>query len=225
MTELFQNPLFGIVLALLTFEIGVVINKKIKTPLANPLLISIILSIATLKIFDIPFDSFNKGGSIISMFLAPATVGLAVSIYTQIDMLKKNLIPILAGSVAGSITAMMSVYIMCRIFKLDEKITMAMMPKSVTSAIAMEVSQQIGGEVPITVAAVVVTGIFGAIIAPLLIKLFKVKDSIAVGVAIGACSHVAGTSKAMEIGEVEGAMSSIAVSTVGFMTVIFSLLI
>lgn len=223
MKEIFENPLFGIILSIFTYELGVLLNKKLKSPIVNPLLISIVLCIVTLKIFNIPYDSYNKGGSIISMFLTPATVALAVSIYNQVNLLKKNLIPILVGSAVGSMASMMSVYFMCRAFKLDEKITNAMIPKSVTTPIAIEVSSSLGGEVPITVAAVVITGILGAILAPTLIKLFKVKDSVAVGVAIGACSHAAGTSKAMEIGEIEGAMSSIAISTAGFMTVIISM--
>lgn len=225
MEQIFQNPLFGIILCIFTYEFGILINKKLKTPIANPLLIGIILCIVILKLFHIPFDSFNKGGSIISMFLAPATVALAVSIYNQYQLLKENLLPIIIGCSVGSLASMFSVYSLCRLFKLDEKITLAMIPKSVTSPIAMAVSEQIGGIVPVTVSAVVLTGILGAILAPTLIKLFRVKDSVAVGVAIGTCSHAAGTTKAMEIGDVEGAMSSIAIGIAGFMTVIFAMFI
>lgn len=225
MKEIFQNPLFGIILCIFTYELGILLNKKLKTPIANPLLIGIVLCIVVLKIFNIPFASFNKGGSIISMFLAPATVALAVSIYTQYKLLKENLFPIIIGCAVGSLASMSSVYILCKLFRLDEKITYAMVPKSVTTPIAMAVSEQLGGVVPVTVSAVVLTGILGAIFAPTFIKLFRVKDSVAVGVAIGTCSHAAGTTKAMEIGDVEGAMSSIAIGIAGFMTVIFAMFI
>ena len=143
--------------------------------------------------------------------------------WSAIDLLKKNLFPILAGSAAGSAASMGSVWLLCRLFKLDEKVTVSLLPKSVTTPIAMGVSEQLGGIVSITVAAVVFTGILGAILAPLFIKLFRIKDPVAAGLAIGACSHAVGTSKALELGEAEGAMSSIAIGVCGLMTVLFSL--
>lgn len=148
--------------------------------------------------------------------LAPATAALAISIYSQLPLLKKNLLPIIAGTAVGSAVSMTSVWMMCKAFGLDEKLTASMLPKSVTTPIAMEVSNQLGGIVPVTVAAVIMTGILGAVLAPTLIKLFKIDDAIATGVAIG-------TSKAIEIGEIEGAMSGIAIGVAGVITVIYSL--
>lgn len=223
MDAVFSSPLFGIVLCIFTFEIGVWLNRKTHSPLANPLLIAVALCIAFLQIFSIPLADFNEGGRMISMFLAPATAALALSIYGQIDVLKKNLLPIAAGTLVGSLTSIISVLGLCKLFGLSDELTASLIPKSVTTPIAMEISQQQGGIVYITVAAVIVTGIFGAIFAPTLLKLFQVKDPVEAGIAIGTCSHALGTSKAVELGEVEGAMSGIAIGAAGIFTVLLSM--
>ncbi len=223
MSEIYASPLFGIVLCIFSFEIGLWINRKTHSPLANPLLITVVICIAVLQIFSIPLESFQQGGDIITMFLAPATAALSLSIYNQLDTLKKNLLPILAGTLTGSITSIGSVIGLCKLFGLDEELTASLIPKSVTTPIAMEVSRQHGGIVSITVAAVIVTGIFGAILAPVLIKLFRVKNPVEAGIAIGTCSHALGTSKALEIGETEGAMSGIAIGVAGIITVVLTM--
>lgn len=223
MSEIYASPLFGIVLCIFSFEIGLWINRKTHSPLANPLLIAVVICIAVLQIFSIPLESFQQGGDIITMFLAPATAALSLSIYNQLDTLKKNLLPILAGTLTGSITSIGSVIGLCKLFGLDEELTASLIPKSVTTPIAMEVSRQHGGIVSITVAAVIVTGIFGAILAPVLIKLFRVRNPVEAGIAIGTCSHALGTSKALEIGETEGAMSGIAIGVAGIITVVLTM--
>lgn len=223
MTEWFSSPLFGVVLSILAYALGVWVNKKLRTPIANPLLIAILLVIAFLKLTGIPLDAYRKGGDFISMFLAPATACLAVSIYSQRKLLKKNLFPVLAGSAAGSAASMGCVRLLCRLFRVEDSFTASLLPKSVTTPIAMGVAEQLGGVVPVTVAAVIFTGILGAVLAPALIRLFRVKDPVAAGLAIGACSHAVGTSKALELGEAEGAMSSIAIGVCGLMTVLFSM--
>lgn len=223
MSEIVASPYFGIALSILAFEIGVWINKKTKSSIANPLLIAIIIVIGVLKIFNIPLESYNEGGEIITIFLAPATASLAISIYSQLPILKKNLLPIIAGTAVGSAVSMTSVFVLCKAFHLDEKLVVSMLPKSVTTPIAMEISTQLGGIVPVTVAAVVVTGILGAVLTPMLIKLFKIDNAVAVGLAIGTSSHAVGTSKALEIGEIEGAMSGIAIGVSGIITVIYAL--
>lgn len=225
MNEIFSSPFFGIVLCIAAYEIGVYINRKTRSAIANPLLIAIAIIIVILKVFNIPLKSFNVGGSIVSMFLAPATAVLAISIYSKLDILKKNLIPILAGTLVGSIVSMTSAFLLCKAFGLDKSLIASMIPKSVTTPIAMEISKQGGGIIPVTVAAVIVTGILGAILAPILIKVFKVDNPVARGVAIGTSSHAVGTSKAIEIGEIEGAMSGIAIGIAGIMTVILSIFI
>ena len=225
MAELFASPFFGISLSVIAFWIGVSIQKKTGLVLCNPLLIAIVLVSAVLLVCRIPYESYNVGGTIINMFLAPATACLAVSIYTQINLLKENWLPIVVGCTAGSITSMGSIYIMCRLFRLDEAISASLIPKSVTTPIAVSISQSLGGIQAITVVAVILTGILGSIFAPVLIKLFRVKDPVAAGLAIGACSHAVGTSKALELGETEGAMSGLAIGICGILTVIFSLVL
>ena len=218
MKEWLSSPLFGIVLSISAFAAGTFIQKKLKTPLANPLVIAIALIIALLNVLDIPFEDFNQGGQIITMLLAPATAVLALSIYNQLDVLKKNFLPTLAGCLAGSVAAIVSIVLMCRAFGLDQTLTASLLPKSVTMPIAVGISEQHGGLTSVTVAAVVVTGVFGTVFAPLLVRLFRVKNPVASGVAIGASSHVGGTSTAIGMGEIEGAMSSIAIGVAGLIT-------
>ena len=223
MSEIFASPFFGIALSILAFLIGVEIRKRTGVELCNPLLIATVLVAAVLLLCRIPYEDYDQGGAVINMFLAPATACLAVSIYTRIQLLKENWLPILVGCTAGSITSMGSIYGLCRLFRLDEAMTASLLPKSVTTPIAIEVSQSLGGIQAITVAAVIITGILGSIFAPLLIKIFRVKDPVAAGLAIGACSHAVGTSKALELGETEGAMSGLAIGVCGIITVIVSL--
>ena len=223
MSELFASPFFGIALSIVAFSIGVWIQKKTGLVICNPLIIAIVLVSGVLLLFKIPYESYNEGGSIINMFLAPATSCLAVSVYTRMELLKKNWLPILAGCVAGSLTSMGSVFLLCRLFGLDEAMTYSLVPKSVTTPIAVGIAESHGGISSITVAAVILTGIMGSILAPFLIRIFRVKDSMTAGLAIGACSHAMGTSKAVELGETEGAMSGLAIGICGIVTVIFSL--
>lgn len=223
MLELCESPFFGIALSIAAFWIGEKIQKKTGFVICNPLIIAIVIIIGVLLIFKIPYESYNRGGAIINMFLAPATACLAVSIYSKIDMLKKNWIPILVGCTAGSLASMLSVYGLCRLFGLDEKMTNSLIPKSVTTPIAVSISGSHSGIVPVTVVAVIFTGILGSIFAPYLIRLFRVNDPMAAGLSIGACSHAVGTSKALELGETEGAMSGLAIGICGILTVIFSL--
>lgn len=223
MAELFASPFFGISLSIVAFLIGVQLRKKTGLELCNPLLIAIVLVSAVLLVCRIPYEDYNQGGAVINLFLSPATACLAVSIYTRIQLLKENWLPILVGCTAGSLTSMGSIYGLCRLFRLDEAVTASLLPKSVTTPIAISVSQSLGGIQAITVVAVIITGILGSIFASLLIKLFRVKDPVAAGLAIGACSHAVGTSKALELGETEGAMSGLAIGVCGILTVVISL--
>lgn len=225
MENLTSSPLFGIVLCILTFELGVWLQKKLKTPLCNPLLIAIALIIAILQVFRIPLEHFMVGGDMISLFLAPATAVLALSIYSQLEVLKKHFLPVLCGCLAGSVVSMVSAAGLCMAFGLDKTLTAAMLPKSVTTPIAMEISQQHGGLVAVTVAAVILTGILGAILSPLLIRIFRISHPVAQGVGIGTSSHAVGTTKAVELGEIQGAMSGISIGVSGIITVVLSLFV
>ena len=222
MKEWISSPFFGIVLSILAYEAGLWLNRKTKSPLANPLLIAILLVIGVLLLFRIPLESYQQGGQFISLFLAPATASLAITVYRNLDILKRNLFPVLVGCITGALTSMGSVWLLCRAFRLDESLTASLLPKSTTTPIAIEIASQLGGQAPITVTAVILTGILGAILAPYLIKWFRIGNAVAAGLAIGASSHAMGTSKAIELGEVEGAMSSIAIGDSGRATVLFA---
>ncbi len=222
--SMFTNSyLFGIILSIAAFSLGAWLNRKTKLPLFNPLLIAVIVVILVVQVFAIPLDHYRKGAQFISVFLTPATAALAVSIYNQRKILGQYFAPVLIGCLMGSIASMVSAYLLCRAFGLEDALVATMLPKSVTTPIAMAISEALGGIVPVTVAAVILTGILGAMIAPLLCKVFRVKDPVVQGVAIGTCSHAIGTTKAMEMGEIQGAMSSIAIGVAGLMTVILSL--
>ena len=223
MSDIFASPFFGITISILAFFIGLEIQKRTKIALCNPLLLAIILVIVFLKIFGISYDDYNEGGAIINMFLAPATACLAVSIYTKRRILKESWLPILVGCTVGCLASMGSVLVMCHLFGLDEAMPASLTPKSVTTAIAISVAESHGGIAPVTVVAVLLTGILGSIITPVMIRLLRVKNPVEAGIAIGACSHAVGTSKAIEIGETEGAMSGLAIGVCGIITVVFSM--
>lgn len=220
MKALIDTPNFGIILSLVAFEIGLLINRRTRSALLNPLLLAIILVIGTLLTFNIPIESYNKGGSFILFFLGPATVVLAVPLFKQIELLKKNIIPILGGILAGSVTSISSVVLLSRLFNVDLSVAVSMLPKSVTTAIGMEISKQIGGITSLSVAVIVLTGIAGAVIGPAVCSLLRIRDEVAVGVSIGTASHAVGTSKAMELGETQGAMSGLSIGIAGLITVI-----
>lgn len=225
MSELFSSPYFGVALSVAAFGIGVKLQQKLKTPVCNPLIVAIVLIAGVLLIFKIPYEAYNAGGEIINMFLAPATSCLAVAIYAKIKILKQYWLPILVGCTMGSAASMLSVYGLCRLFGLDESLTVSLLPKSVTTPVAVSITESAGGVVPITVVAVIGTGILGSMIAPLLIRIFKVTEPMAAGLAIGASSHAVGTSKAVELGEVEGAMSGLAIGVCGIITVLISMVV
>ncbi len=225
MSEAFSSPFFGIFLTVLTYEFGVWLYRKTKLSLFNPLLISVLLCILFLVLTKIPLTSYQIGGNMIAVFLGPATAVLALSIYTRLSILKKYLIPVLAGTLVGSVVSVSTVLLLCQIFHMDSILTRSLIPKSVTTPFAIGISDSIGGNSSISVAAVVMTGILGASLAPFLIRLLKLQNPIAAGVAIGTASHAAGTAKALEIGETEGAMSGVAIGLSGVFTVILSVVI
>lgn len=220
MKEIIQSPLFGIFISLIAFEIGMLLYRKTKLPIFNPLLISIVIIITVLTVLKIDIKDYDRGGQYISFFLAPATVVLAVPLYKKIKLLKAYFVPILAGIIMGSISGMASIILFSYGFGLKKPINVSLIPKSITVPIGVEVSKQLGGIPAITVAAIVITGIIGAVIGPTICKIFKIKDKVAIGIAMGTASHAVGTTKAIELGEIEGAMSSLAIGVTGIITVI-----
>lgn len=219
MEILTENILFGIIISLLAFEAGLLIYKKTKFPLFNPLLIAIALVIGFLIVFNIDVDTYNKGGQFINMFLGPATVVLAVPLYKQLNLLKKYLLPILVGILLGSSIGISSVILLANIFGFEKVLTISLLSKSVTTPIGIEITKQLGGLAPVTVLSIIISGIIGSILGPLLCKKFKINHKVAIGIAIGTASHAVGTSKALELGETEGAMSSLSIGIAGIMTV------
>ena len=223
MNSIVQNSLFfGVVLTFFAYEIGLIISKKFKLALFNPLLIATIFIIGILLLFDIEYETYQQGAKYISYFLTPATVSLAIPLYRQLELLKKHPVAIMGGILAGVLTALLSIFVMSLLFDLNHEQYVTLLPKSITTAIGMGVSEKMGGLVALTVVAISVTGIAGNVMARFVLKMVKVKDPIAQGLAIGTSSHVLGTTKAMEIGQVQGAMSSLAIVVAGVLTVVFS---
>ena len=225
MEAIFNTPYFGLVLCIGTYLIGLWVQKKTKWLLANPLMIAVLLSIGVILLLDIPYEWFNKGGSILQMMLGPVTALLALGIYNQRAVLKEYFIPVLAGCIAGSVTSIVSVLALCRVFGVDKAVTAALMPKSCTTPIAVSIAESHGGLAAIAAFAVMITGIIGALCAPLFSKWFGIKDPVAQGLATGASSHALGTTRAREMGEVQGAVSSIAIGVCGLISVVLSLFV
>ena len=223
MNDIFaSSATIGVVISLLAYEIGAFLRKKTKKTFMNPLLISIVLVIVFLLVFDIKYENYNRSAQYISYLLTPATVSLAIPLYRQIELLKKNIGAILIGISSGVLTSLVSVLLLSLIFGLSHAEYVTLLPKSITAAIGMVVSEELGGYATITVAIIAVTGILGNMVAESVCKFIRIKSPIARGLAIGTSSHAAGTSKAMEMGQIEGAMSSLAIVIAGLLTVILA---
>lgn len=221
MNELILNSATsGVVLSFLAYEIGVYLKKKTRLALCNPLLIAMLLVIAFLVVTDIDYESYNASAKYLSYLLTPATVSLAIPLYQQLELLKKHMFAIFAGILAGVIASLGSICVMSFWFGLSHEEYVTLLPKSITTAIAMGVSEELGGYVTITVISIMITGILGNMVAEIVCKLFRVKYAVSRGLAIGTASHAVGTAKAMEMGEVEGAMSSLAIVVAGLCTVV-----
>lgn len=216
-----SSPLFGLTLSAAAWWAGRRVQKKIG-PLP-PLLTAAALIIAVLSLFRIPYERYAAGGNFIKLMLGPVTAVLALNIYNQRSILKEHFLPVLAGCLAGSLTSVGSVLALCKAFHVDDALAASLLPKSVTTAIAIGIAESRGGIGGIAAAAVMVAGLTGAVFAPLFARLFHIADPVAEGLAIGACSHALGTTRAMEIGPVQGAMSSIAICVCGILTSILVL--
>lgn len=220
MKEVMSNSVyFGVAVSLLAYIAGMCLKKKFKLSILNPLLVSIVLVIALLIIFDIDYESYNQGGRYISYFLTPATVCLAIPLYQQLDLLKKNFKAIMIGILTGVLTSLLSILALSVIFKLSHELYVTLLPKSITTAIGIAVSEELGGINTITVAVIVLTGIAGNVMGEGVCRMFKIKNPISVGLAFGTSSHAIGTAKALELGEVQGAMSSLSIAVSGLLTV------
>ena len=204
----------------MAYIIGALLKKKSKLAIFNPLLISIVLTIIMLVIADIDYDVYVQGADYLSWFLTPATVCLAIPLYEQWELLKHNVKAVMLGITSGVLTSLTTVLVLSLIMHLSHEEYVTLLPKSITTAIGMGVSEELGGYVTITVAVIIVTGVIGNIFGELICKIFRITEPISKGIAFGSASHAIGTAKAMELGDVEGAMSSLSIAVSGILTVV-----
>ena len=217
-----ESVFFGALVSLAGYELGLILKKKFKLAIFNPLLIGSVSVIAVLLLLDLDYESYNEGGKYLSYLLTPATVSLAVPLYEQLGLLKKNLKAVAAGILSGVIASVVGVFALCKLFGMNHHQYVTLLPKSITTAIGMGVSEELGGIVTITVAVIVITGVLGNVIADLVYKVFGIEEPVAKGLALGTASHAIGTAKAMELGMTEGAMSSLAIAVAGLLTAVLA---
>lgn len=215
-----NSAYFGVTVSLIGYGAGIMLKKKFKYAFLNPLLISIIFVIGVVTLCGVDYESYENSAQYLSYLLTPATVCLAVPLYQQMTLLRKNLVAVACGILAGVLASLGSVLLLAFLFGLEHDVYVTLLPKSITTAIGMGVSEELGGLVTITVAVIIVTGVIGNVIGEAVCKLFRIYEPIAKGLALGTSSHAIGTAKALEMGEVEGAMSSLAIAVAGLLTVI-----
>lgn len=223
MNEFLQDSMFaGVTISLIAYLIGVMLKKKFESGIFNPLLISIVVSILVLAIGKVDYETYNEGAKYLSWLLTPATVCLAIPLYEQWSLLKKHYKAVMLGLAAGTVTSLSTVLGLSLLCGLSHKEYVTLLPKSITTAIGMGVSEELGGYVTITVAVIIITGVFGNMFGELICKIFRITEPVSKGLAFGASSHAIGTAKAIEIGEIEGAMSSLAIAVSGVLTVVLA---
>ncbi len=224
MQAMINSPLFGLTLTLVAYVFATWLYRKTKFILFAPLITAVTIILVVLQLLAVPLEMYQNGADIISLLLIPATASIAYSIYQQSKILKEHLLPILLGTLVGATVSIASIMGLAQLFQLPHDLMVSLLPKSTTTAIAVELAEAHGGILGVTMAAVLVTGVFGAMFAPLWIRIFRIRNRVAAGVAIGTSSHGLGTAKALEIGELEGAMSGLAMGISGFFTVLVFLL-
>ncbi len=221
MKEIFECSAFaGVALSLVAYYIGVFLKKKLKLAIFNPLLVSILITVIVLIVGKVDYDTYNESAKYLSWLLTPATVCLAIPLYEQVELLKEHYVAVFLGIISGVLTSMGVVLVLAKLFSLSHKEYVTLLPKSITTAIGMGVSEELGGYVTITVAVIVITGVLGNILAELVLKIFRITEPVSKGIATGSAAHAIGTAKAMEMGEIEGAMSSLSIAVSGILTVI-----
>lgn len=223
MDEFLKTSMFaGVTVSLLAYYLGTLLKKKFKLGILNPLLVSIAFTILILVCADVDYEIYSQGATYLSWFLTPATVCLAIPLYEQWELLKKNYKAVILGIIAGVLTSLGTVYVLAKLMGLSHEEYVTLLPKSITTAIGMGVSEELGGYVTITVAVIVVTGVIGNILGEFICKIFRITEPISKGLALGTSAHAIGTVKAMELGEIEGAMSSLSIAVAGILTVILA---
>ena len=220
MAELLENSVFFAVFAGIAFYLlGDFLRKKLRIGFLNPLLVSVALTITLIVCLDIDYGKYSEGAKYLSYLLTPATVSLAIPLYRQLHALRGNTSAVFAGILSGTAASLSCIYAMSAIFGLTHEEYVTMLPKSITTAIGMDVSEELGGNVSLTAAAIITTGILGNAAGELVLRLFRIKEPAAKGVALGTAAHAIGTSKAMQLGDTEGAVSSLSLVVSGIITV------
>ena len=223
MTDFCNNSVyFGVAISLVGYVIGVQLKKKFKLAVLNPLMISIIFVVGVVLLFKLDYPSYKKQAEILNYLLTPATIALAIPLYQQLSLLRKNLLAVICGIISGVFASMSSVLAMSVLFSLSHEDFVTLLPKSITTAIGMGVSEELGGVQTITVAVIIVTGVLGNVIGEGVCKLFRITEPVSRGLALGTAAHAIGTAKALEMGEIEGAMSSLSIAVAGLLTVVFA---
>lgn len=220
MSFMAQSLYFGVVISLLTYWFGMWLKKRLGWAVLNPILTSVAMVIVFLKALKVDYGVYNEGAKYISYLLTPATVCLAIPLYKHLELLKKNWMAVAAAILAGVAASAASIFVLCLLFRMEHVYYVTLLPKSITTAIGMGVSEEAGGIVTITVVCIIVTGILGNIMGETVFKLLRLKNPIAKGLALGTSAHAVGTAKALELGEIEGAMSSLSVAVAGLLTVL-----
>lgn len=217
---LVDSAFFGAVLSLAAYEAGALLKRRFRLSVFNPLLIATAAVMLVLTLLNVEYSHYNESAKYLSYLLTPATVCLAVPLYQQLELLKKNLKAVAGGITAGVLSSLVSIFLLAKLFSLNHEQYVTLLPKSITTAIGMGISEELGGVQTITVAVIIITGIFGNVTAEFICKIFRIHNPVAKGLAIGTSAHAIGTAKAMEIGEIEGAMSSLAIAVAGLLTVL-----
>ena len=214
-----NSMFFGVTLSLAAYAVGILAKRRLKLFIFNPLLVAIALTITVLLVSGIEYDAYNSSAKYLSYLLTPATICLAIPLYEQYKLLKKNFTAIIVGIASGVLTSLTTIFLMALLFKLGHYEYITLLPKSITTAIGIGLSQELEGYVSITVASIMITGLFGNIAGDIICKVCGIKHPVARGIAIGTSAHVMGTAKALQMGQIEGAMSSLSIAVAGCMTV------
>ncbi len=219
MMTITDSPLFGIALCVASFYLMIYLRKRVKKAWLNPLIFSTAIIIFLLSVFNIPYEHFKQGGDIIHSFLAPVTVVLALPLYRQRKMLKKYYLAIFSGVLAGVLSSLLSIIILADVFSIGSNIERSLLSHSVTTPIAVSLSEMLSANEGIAIVAVVLTGVFGTSVAPLILQILRIKHPVAKGLSIGTATHALGTSRAVEMGDTEGAMSGLAIGVAALVTI------
>lgn len=217
-----ESVFFGVLISLAAYALGLLLKRRTGWSLMNPLLISIVLVIVVLLLTGVSYERYSQSANLISYLLTPATVCLAVPLYQQVELLRRNARAVMLGIAAGVLASLCSVLLLAVVFSFDHTAYVTFLPKSITTAIGIGVAEELGGNVSVSVVVIIITGVLGNIFAEKFLQLLRIHEPIARGIAIGCSSHALGTARAMEMGTIEGAMSSLSIVVCGVLTVVGS---